>query len=95
MSVTWEVSGVTKTGPSWPQMVDQAAHILGYETPDLLHLRGTDLQILEYFRIKKSNFAPLTNWMVRLLDAPDEAIRSSKVRAGLGNLHRTIGGVSA
>jgi SIR2-like domain len=51
-------------------------------------LRGTDLQILEYFRIKKSNFAPLTNWMVRLLDAPDEAIRSSKVHAAICSLTR-------
>jgi NAD-dependent SIR2 family protein deacetylase len=86
MSVSWMVGGVRKTGPSWSEMVDQAARILGFKSPELLHMRGTDLQILEYFRIKKSNFAPLTNWMVRLMDAPDDAIRSSKVHTALSRL---------
>lgn len=83
MAISWDVGGKRKTGTSWSQMVNQAAEILGYKDPELLRMRGTELQILEYFRIKKNNFAPLTNWMVRLMDAPDAAIRSSNVHSAL------------
>jgi hypothetical protein len=61
MSVSWD--GGKKRGPSWRQMVDKAAMLLGADEPDLLRLRGTDLQILEYFKIIKGNLAPLTNWL--------------------------------
>ena len=88
MSVKLAHPGGATTGPSWSEMVSQAASILGYTDPELLRMRGTDLQILEYFRIKKNNFAPLTNWMVRLMDAPDDAIRASKVHAALSRLTR-------
>jgi hypothetical protein len=88
MSVKWTGTGDPNTGPSWSQMVSQAASILGYKDPELLRMRGTDLQILEYFRIKKNNFAPLTNWMVRLMNAPDDAIRASKVHTALCELIR-------
>jgi len=67
-------------------MVDKAGELLGYEDPELLRYRGTDLQILEYFAYKKGNFAPLTNWLVRELDAPDDAIVTSKVHAALAGL---------
>jgi hypothetical protein len=87
-SVSWDHAGKPANGPSWSQMVNQAAKILGYRDPELLRMRGTDLQMLEYFRLKKSNFAPLTNWMVRLLDAPEDAIARSKVHAALSNLSR-------
>jgi hypothetical protein len=86
MAISWDVGGKRKTGPSWSQMVNQAAEILGYKDPELLRMRGTELQILEYFRIKKNNFAPLTNWMVRLMDAPEAAIRSSNVHSALCKL---------
>lgn len=88
MAVQWTAPTGSITGPSWSEMVSQAATILGYKDPELLRMRGTDLQILEYFRIKKNNFAPLTNWMVRLMDAPDDAIRASKIHASLCQLTR-------
>lgn len=70
MSVSWtDKTGNEIRGPSWAQMVNEAARILGFEDPELLRMRGTDLQILEYFAIKKKNFAPLINWMVRNIDA--------------------------
>jgi hypothetical protein len=86
MSVRWGTDNGEITGPSWAQMVNQAASILGYEVPELLRMRGSDLQVLEYFKLKKNNFAPLTNWMVRLMSAPDEAIRTSAVHAALCEL---------
>jgi len=67
-------------------MVNQACHQLGYEDPELLRYRGTDLQILEFFEQKKGNFAPLTNWLVRQLDVPDDAIKASRVHSALAAL---------
>jgi nucleoside-diphosphate-sugar epimerase len=43
-------------------MVNQAANMLGGTRPELLRLRGSDLQILEYVKILEGGFAPLTNW---------------------------------
>ncbi len=86
MLVKWAVLGEDRVGPSWSDMVSQAAKILGYEEAELLRMRGTELQILEYFRIKRHNFAPLTNWMVRHMDAPNTAIQASKVHSALCRL---------
>ncbi|MDD1522265.1 MULTISPECIES: SIR2 family protein [Bradyrhizobium] len=87
MSVKWtNGAGTPQAGPSWSQMVDEAARILGVEDPELLRMRGTDLQILEYFQIKKKNFAPLINWMVRHLDAPASALASSILHQKLAAL---------
>ncbi|SCY34510.1 SIR2-like domain-containing protein [Microvirga guangxiensis] len=62
--------------------------MLGYEDPELLRMRGNDLQILEYFKIKKGNLAPLTNWLVRLMEADDHAIRQSRLHSALAALDR-------
>ena len=87
MSVEWRgPDGSLIRGPSWARMVDEAAKILGYHDPELLRMRGTDLQILEYFRIKKKNFAPLINWMVRNIDAPTEALAASPIHRTLSEL---------
>lgn len=86
MSVRWKSATSERTGPSWAEMVAQAATILGYQEPELLRMRGTDLQILEYFRIKKQNFAQLTNWMVKYMDAPDDAIAASLLHRALCQL---------
>ena len=56
MSVTWE--GGKRRGPSWGEMVNEAARLLGAD-PDLLRVRGTDLQVLEYFAIKKGGLGPV------------------------------------
>src|SRR5262249_343029 len=63
MSVIWGDPPSRRRGPSWEQMVDQAARLLDIKEPELLRVRGTDLQILEYFKIMHSGFAPLTNWL--------------------------------
>jgi len=63
MSVAWGPDA-KRRGPAWEEMVDQAAKILGSDDPELLRCRGSDLQILEYFKIMKGGFAPLTNWLV-------------------------------
>ena len=64
MSITWKLNGERKRGPSWKELVDQAARLLEFENPELLRARGTDLQILEYFQAKRER-AELTNWMLR------------------------------
>ena len=89
MSVSWEnAAGDTLRGPSWVEMVNEAARILGYDDPELLRMRGNDLQILEYFRIRKKNFAPLINWMVKHLDAPETILKDSTLHRALAALSK-------
>ncbi|MDH6234925.1 hypothetical protein M2281_005546 [Mesorhizobium soli] len=89
MSVSWnDGAGNPLRGPSWSEMVNEAARILGYDDPELIRMRGTDLQILEYFRVRKKNFAPLINWMVKQLDTPESVLKDSI-------LHRTLAALSS
>ena len=86
MSVSWMLHGKKVTGPSWREMVAEACHQLGYEDAELLRMRGSDLQILEYFAIKKGNFAPLTNWLVRRLNASEDDLSASRLHRALARL---------
>ena len=75
MSLHWVVDGEQRRGPSWGEMVNQATTLLGFEDPDLARVRGTDLQILEYFKLKYGGqMAKLTNWLSRLMNPPDDAL---------------------
>ena len=66
-------------GPSWAELVDRAALELGFQKADLIRARGTDLQILEYFKLKFSGHTRLTNWLLLNMKPPDEAIRNSPI----------------
>jgi hypothetical protein len=83
MSVQWTDNGTLKRGPSWSEMVDQAARLMGFENPDLLRARGTDLQILEYFKIKNHGHGSLRNWLNRLMYPPDDALINSPIHKEL------------
>jgi len=68
-------------------LVDQAAQKLGFTDPELLSVRGTNLQILEYFGIKRhQEFAGLTNWLAKELNAPDDALLASPIHRALAQL---------
>lgn len=85
MSVTWD-SGRRK-GPSWRQMVNKATELIGADTPELLRVRGSDLQILEYFRIKHGSLAKLTNWLsAEFSAATDDDILKSPIHKALAEL---------
>ncbi len=89
MSVKWEENGREKRGPSWRELVDQAARELGFDDPDLLRVRGQDLQILEYFGIRnQGTFSKLTNWLYAEMRPPDEALLQSKIHEELSRLDR-------
>lgn len=90
MGVGWEgPDGQPRRGPSWSELVDEAARQLGFTKPDLLRVRGEDLQILEYYRSKKYNeLAALRNWLVQELHPPDEALRDAPVLRALGALSK-------
>lgn len=89
MSVEWTQSGHARRGLSWRELVDEAARMLGFEDPDLLRARGDDLQILEYFRIKRhQEFADLRNWFYEEIHAPDAALQNSPIHAALAKLDR-------
>lgn len=86
MAMEWLGQGGEKIrGPSWRELVDEACNMLGYD-PELLRMRGTDLQILEFFGIQMGNFAPLTNWLVRRLNPSDEDIKESRLHTALASL---------
>jgi hypothetical protein len=87
-SVEWEEAGEKKRGPSWSEMVDRAATELGFQSADLIRARGTDLQILEYFKLKFSGHTRLTNWLLLNMKPPDEAIRNSPIHNELAEMHR-------
>jgi SIR2-like domain len=87
MSVLWTQAGETKRGPSWAELVDQAALKLNFKDPELLRVRGTDLQILEYFKIKNSGqFASLTNWLYSEMRPPDLDLSQSTIHRELARL---------
>lgn len=87
MSVSWESEGVGVRGLSWRELVDEAARQLGFDDPDLLRVRGTDLQILEYYRIvNQDRIGPLANWYNRTYHAPDHALCSSPIHVGLSKM---------
>jgi len=87
MSVAWDDAGQDRRGPSWRELVDEAARKIGFRKPTLLRFRGTDLQILEYFRIKQhDNFALLTNWLLTTMKPPDDALKASRIHEELAAL---------
>lgn len=89
MAVTWGSADDTKRGPNWSEMVDQAARLLGAQDSQLLRLRGTDLQILEYFSIMHGGLAPLTNWLsLEFSRATDADIVSCPIHRELANLDK-------
>lgn len=87
MGVSWEDNGVERSGISWAALVDQAARLLGYDDADMLRVRGTDLQILEYYTAKKDGqTAELRNWIGKTFSAPDDVLAASPVHLALAKL---------
>ena len=89
MSVEWKTPDGIRRGPSWKQLVDQATKELGFDDPSLARVRGTDLQILEYFKIRNSGqTAKLTNWLTTYLNPPDDALEHSPIHSELAKLSK-------
>jgi hypothetical protein len=86
MSVEWNDKGKVKRGPSWRELVEQAALQLGFKEPQLLSRRGDALQILEYYKLKKGSLAPLTNWLHCELLPSDEDLRASSTHRCLAKM---------
>ncbi len=87
MSVTWEQNGILKRGPSWGELVDQAARELGFKMPDLLRVRGTDIQILEYFKLKQNGETQvLKNWLLKSMQPSDQDLKKSSIHRELAKL---------
>jgi len=79
IAVSWELDGEKVRGPSWAELVGKACELLGFEDPELLELRGTSLQILEYFRMKKENHQELINWLLMRMQPQDSDILQSPI----------------
>jgi hypothetical protein len=85
-SVEWLTGSGTSNGPSWEEIVNRAATELGFQVPQLIRARGTDLQILEYFKLKFSGHTRLTNWLLMNMNPPDEAILRSPIHNELAQM---------
>jgi hypothetical protein len=89
MSVKWTDPGPPsheRRGPSWAELVNKAALDLGITDASLLRARGTDLQILEYYRIKNHGAAKLTNWLTRNMQPPESVLEASPIHRELAAL---------
>ena len=78
-SVHWTEDAVIRRGPAWSELVEQAARELGFGNPQLIRARGTDLQILEYFKLTHCGYSLLINWLVRNMNPPEAAISVSPI----------------
>jgi hypothetical protein len=88
-SVSWMVGTKQMRGPSWKDLVDEAIVQLGIAIPNLLRIRGTDLQILEYFKLQNGGvYSKLTNWLVRNMNPPDAALKDSPIHHALAALDK-------
>lgn len=88
MSVEWNIDGIIRRGPSWSELVNKAADLLGFPDPDLLRVRGTDLQILEFFKQENGNSTALTNWLVSEFQPPKATLLNSQIHKGLYQLEK-------
>jgi len=89
-SVEWTEGSETKRGPSWSGLVEQAAHELGFDSAELLRVRGTDLQILEYYKLRFSGHTRLTNWLLLNMRPPDDAIKASAIHRELAAMDKCM-----
>jgi hypothetical protein len=86
MAVEWEVGSRRRRGLSWSELVDEAIRLLEIKPPALLHARGNNLQILEYFKLVNHGPAKLSNWLYAEMRAPDQALHDSAIHHALANL---------
>ena len=89
VAVEWRKNGILQSGLTWNQLVEQAMKIMGFNRPELLRFRGTDFQILEYFKLKNSNrINKLTKWMATHMSPPRHALKKSKIHNELSRLRK-------
>jgi NAD-dependent SIR2 family protein deacetylase len=86
MALEWEVDSRKRRGLSWSQLVDEAIRLLDISPPSLLHARGNNLQILEYFKLVNHGPAKLSNWLYAEMRAPDKALQDSAIHRALAEL---------
>ena len=87
-SVSWTVGKKKCHGPSWDELVEHAAQELGFSDIQLVRARGTDLQILEYFKLINCGYARLTNWLVRVMNPPDSTLKKSAIHNELAQMKK-------
>jgi hypothetical protein len=87
MAVEWSRDDKPQRGPSWFELVNKAAELIGASDPELLRMRGGDLQILEYFRIKHDTMQPLINWLHSSMQPADNDLRRSVLHEVMASLN--------
>ena len=86
-SVKWiDADGQTQHGPSWAEVVERAANEIGFSDVQLARARGTDLQILEYYKLHFDGHTRLTNWLVRNMHPSNKDLQKSVIHRELAQL---------
>ena len=86
-SIEWKKNGRSYKGLSWNQLVEKAMEMMGFKKPELLRFRGTDFQILQYFKLKNNNkINKLTKWMSSYMKPPNIALKKSEIHYELSRL---------
>jgi len=83
----WTDNGVIRHGPSWSELVDEAARLLGCTSPDLLRVRGSDIQILEYYKLKFHGHGKLRSWLDHTMP-PDDALVNAPIHKALAGMEK-------
>jgi SIR2-like domain len=88
MSVQWkDDKGATRRGPSWAELIGEACKQVNI-TPHLLSVRGNDLQILEYLKIKKGSLDFIATWLAKSMEPPDDSLKASEIHTELARLDK-------
>jgi hypothetical protein len=71
--------------PSWAQLIEHLASELGYD-PDVFAGLGDNLQLAEFYKIKKTSLGPLRSWLDRKWHENESQVDSSRPHQAIVNL---------
>lgn len=71
--------------PSWTQLIGHLASELGYD-PEVFSALGDNLQLAEFYKIKKTTLGPLRSWLDRRWHEDESQVDSSRPHQAIINL---------
>jgi SIR2-like domain len=71
--------------PSWSELIERMARELDYD-PDVFALHGSNLELAEYYKLRKGSLGPLRSWMDCNWHADEARVDSSRIHQAIVNL---------
>jgi hypothetical protein len=71
--------------PSWAELIAHLASEVGYD-PDVFASLGDNLQLAEFYKIKKTSLGPLRSWLDRKWHANESQVDTSRAHQAIINL---------